>query len=235
MKLQNKKIIQAEATKERKTQIDEGVKIATKVDELRRVHAEEERSLYEFRDKSIETLKKDIGPLLNQKENLIEEIKELQDRKQVLLDIPIEASLKEMEERKAKITEIESLLSVKEQRLEVRSIELTDRFNGLLKSEEKLSRDKDLIENTRSKIVVVNAETEKILNQAQAKIAEIMEYEKTMKTQLKLEDGKIINRSTDLDNREKILNKRERELNEKEKFINDRYATLERTVNRIKN
>jgi hypothetical protein len=235
MKLQNKKIIQAEATKERKTQIDEGVKIATKVDELRRVHAEEERSLYEFRDKSIETLKKDIGPLLNQKENLIEEIKELQDRKQVLLDIPIEASLKEMEERKAKISEIEEGLKNRLEYLLSKNLEIDLRFKELVKAEEKLSREKDLIENTRSKIIVVNAETEKILNQAQAKIAEIMEYEKTMKTQLKLEDGKIINRSTDLDNRENSLNKRERELNEKEKFINDKYATLERTVNRIKN
>lgn len=235
MKLQNKKIIQAEATKERKTQIDEGVKIATKVDELRRVHAEEERSLYEFRDKSIETLKKDIGPLLNQKENLLEEIKELQDRKQVLLDIPIEASLKEMEERKAKISEIEEGLKNRLEYLLSKNLEIDLRFKELVKAEDKLSRDKDLIENTRSKIVVVNAETEKILNQAQSKIAEIMEYEKTMKTQFKLEDAKIINRSTDLDNRENSLNKREKELNEKEKFINDKYATLERTVNRIKN
>lgn len=235
MKLQNKKIIQAEATKERKTQIDEGVKIATKVDELRRVHAEEERSLYEFRDKSIETLKKDIGPLLNQKENLLEEIKELQDRKQVLLDIPIEASLKEMEERKAKISEIEEGLKNRLEYLLSKNLEIDLRFKELVKAEEKLSREKDLVENTRSKIVVVNAETEKILNQAQSKIAEIMEYEKTMKTQFKLEDAKIINRSTDLDNRENSLNKREKELNEKEKFINDKYATLERTVNRIKN
>lgn len=235
MKLQNKKIIQAEATKDRKIQIDEGVRIATKVDELRRTHAQEEQNLAIFRDKSIEALKKEIEPLLKQKENLLTEIEELQDRKKTLLDIPIEASLKEIEERKVQIALIESDLEKIREDLTSKNLEIENRFKSLAKAEEKVSRDKDLIENTRSRIVVVHAEAEKLLIQAQAKIAEIMEYERITRTQLKSEDTKIVNRSTDLDNRENGLNNRERELNNKEKFINDKYATLERSVNRTKN
>lgn len=82
MKLLPKSEVDLKKAQERKGEIDEGLKLAKKIDALRQAVVEEERKLTLFRRASLETIQKEIDDLLNEKmileESVIRLTKEVQ-------------------------------------------------------------------------------------------------------------------------------------------------------------
>lgn len=72
---------------ERKQLIDEGVKLAKKVDLLRETSAKEEANLAKFRTESLRTLREEIEVLVREKLSLCEELKGLREEKERLKKI----------------------------------------------------------------------------------------------------------------------------------------------------
>lgn len=83
----NKSEVNTFKSNERKQLIDEGVKLAKKVDLLRETSAKEEANLSKFRIESLKTLKEEIEVLIAKKDSLINEIENLQTEKNRLKKI----------------------------------------------------------------------------------------------------------------------------------------------------
>lgn len=85
MDLLSKQQIDIAQAQERKLTIDEGKKIAERVDQLRELYSKEQSSLMAYRDGVTETIQQEIGLLLEQKAAVVEEIATLTDQMNALM------------------------------------------------------------------------------------------------------------------------------------------------------
>lgn len=79
-KLLKKEDIQQDYALERKLQIDEGMKLATKIDTLRKTLATEEERLRIFRESTLKAIQAEIDPLILKKQQLEQEVRALQEQ-----------------------------------------------------------------------------------------------------------------------------------------------------------
>ncbi len=77
MKLLSKQDIQKQKASERKSEIDQGMTLAKKVDELRETVSKESSNLAKFRIESLKTIHQEIDELLQQKNNLSNEVEQM--------------------------------------------------------------------------------------------------------------------------------------------------------------
>jgi hypothetical protein len=84
MKLLEKNEISKIKGIERKMEIDEGIKLAKRVDTLRELSAKEQTSLSKFRDESLKQIRIEIDSLITERNNLILENKELEKKNNAL-------------------------------------------------------------------------------------------------------------------------------------------------------
>lgn len=79
MKLLSKIEINTLKSVERKKEIDEGVKLAKKVDTLREVASKEESNLRKFRIETLAIIQSEINLKIKERDSLLEEIKKLKN------------------------------------------------------------------------------------------------------------------------------------------------------------
>ena len=96
MKLLNRQEIESKRNSERQTLIDEGLKLAKKVDVLRETAAKEEENLAKFREGSLAQLREDIQKLIDIKNALEASVASLKEEKEVMF--------KEVERREQAVT-----------------------------------------------------------------------------------------------------------------------------------
>ena len=77
MHLLERKQIDTLKADERKRDIDEGAKLAKKIDDLRRLASEEQTRLQKFRDESLKATRDEIDAVIREKENICREIESL--------------------------------------------------------------------------------------------------------------------------------------------------------------
>lgn len=80
MKLLKRREINVIQAKERKSQIDEGMALARKVDDIRQLLVREEQNLDTFRNKTLKIVQDEISALLLRKKNLELDITDMEDR-----------------------------------------------------------------------------------------------------------------------------------------------------------
>lgn len=233
MHLLSKQEINTAKITERRQEIDEGVKLAKKVDALREVSAKEEANLSKFRSESLKQLKNDIEVLTRQKNVLQEELTRLEeDRKS--LQKPLDNKWAEFWEKSEK-------LNSKEKEIEARIVQLDQKESLQIKSDYELSLKSDRLENYKSQIEKNLLDSIKVVEQAQLKLDKAQEKLEKIDILVEKESAELLKREGQVAVEERnsrilreSLNQRELKLNHREKFINDKYATLERTINRLK-
>lgn len=233
MKLLEKKTLQTEINGQRKTQIDEGVKLAQKIDELRRLLAtEEERhrsTLFQMKEERMRTItgldegisakKKELVEIEKQREELIkpldekwEEVK-LEEEKILTLKEEIR-NLRLLASQNEKQTE--DALKKVERKLQI----LTDKENETNKS---LKEARELKENS-ARVYSLS------FFRAEEKGKELDERDRKA-TRLQ-EENEVTRKANE--NIKGILLRKEKQLEDKERAINDKYETLQRTNERLK-
>lgn len=78
MRLLDKKEITADSALERKRQIDEGLRLAKRIDALRQTELEEQAKLGKFRTETLKILKEEVDMLQAKKKALLKEIETLE-------------------------------------------------------------------------------------------------------------------------------------------------------------
>lgn len=113
MRLLTKQEIDKAKAAEQKREIDEGLKLARRVDNLREVAAQEDASLTQFRKKRVAEINAEITGLETKKGNLISEISQLERARKELMK-PLEDQWEEIHEAQAQLVKDRDELVVRE-------------------------------------------------------------------------------------------------------------------------
>jgi uncharacterized protein YoxC len=233
MKLPTKSQVQVELARERKAQIDEGVRIAQKVDSLRNTLSSLEKQHNEFINSMETGLKAKVKPLEEEIKAKKAELVVLEDRKRELSK-PLDEEWKKVKEEKIKLEQKEkefdekfAQVESKREFLEKKALELKDIQSRIRTQERELAK-------VYSEALTDNKETAEILlltkeyESDQRKVID----EEWKRIEVERNENKISSLANK--NREEQLNRKQKELGDKEIEIRDKYKTLERTLKRIK-
>lgn len=208
-------------------EIDEGAKLARRVDNLRQISAEEETRLEQFRKGQIEAIHQEISSLIGDRDALKGEIADLQQQRAEAM-IPLDSEWDKIHVREEEIVRIESIIS--------------EREKSLKEEEDKLAADKQKLVEERYKATLLHGEADGRL--AYIATLEVETREKNLEATKKLEDAEIqyARFTNDLSIREAAVAERERvmqikqdqlaedrrKLVEREILINDKYDSFNR-------
>lgn len=234
MKLQPKRQIAAEVATQKKTLIDEGMKLATKVDVLRETVVKEEGNLERFRKEAVARVQVEIDDVLRVKDRLSEEVRTLEARKETAL-IPLTSELNKVVEANAKLSKEKEAWGEKSRILKDREVHIEhvekeveidkERAADLKRqASEYLARSDETLKEARKASTEIRNKAQTILVAAEAKEKEVFLKEKEVEL---LEEW--VGKETE---RQQV---REVDLANGERALKDKYATLARTINRMKN
>lgn len=234
MKLLKKSVLTQELNTQRKTQIDEGVHLATKIDALRKSLNELEVQHQNF----IETKQTELDNIFKSLEREIKEkqleIKTLEERRKQLL--------KPLDEEHEKLDQREIGIQTKEKEFRSRFIDL--------KQAEKLAEIKYKDYDTQLKylgdrIKANEVETKKIkdnlrksedtLKTALEREEEVERYITSKTSELRTREANLASREREIDIAKELIQKDKQEIIKRTILLEDREATLEREIKRQQN
>jgi hypothetical protein len=233
MQLLEKRQIDGLKARERHQEIQEGKKLAEKVDALRELSAKEQANLAKFTEESRTRLKEEIGALITSREDLKTEIKEL-ERAKVIAKVPLD---EEWAKFHAKHAELDAL-----------DLEIHAKQEALTKKEEEHRKDVrslgveiSRVEDERRRSVDSLAKALQFLKEADDTIHGARNAAATVQLTAEFRDNESILREKESQERERIVSQREEDSRKQEKAIEegwillrDRQATLEYEINRLK-
>ena len=233
MKLLSKNEIVQQKNLERKAEIDEGAKLARKIDALREAASIEETRIAKFRDETLGVVKHDIETLVSTKVGLESDVREL-DEKRRALQIPYDFEWGKIEDEKRSLKEREE--------------EYGQLYTNLLKQTLDMEDEREKFELEKVKIHNVGEASAKALvesqnNRDESKRIILSAQEKRDEIQRQLDEQNRLYL-----NREAIIAVKEREVSIAKKQLEvdrldidkiriqlqDQRATLERAMQRLK-
>ncbi len=225
MKLLAKKEITVLKAKETRMAQDEGLKLAKRVDSLREIQAEEEKSLKQFREKTISVINAEIVEQTTIRDLLKGEVAKLQDEKQ--------EALKPLDEEWERVKSFKSELDSKELSLQKQGAEL-DAVSMQLHNETTEIRDeKQRIEHEKERTNQLLREADNQLTQNQQMVSETQKVRTEAETLKNILYNEIAQKELSFssrDERQKIRDNeqdlREQELNQRETRLMDRENRL---------
>jgi predicted DNA binding CopG/RHH family protein len=153
MKLLPKKEIDTLKQKERKVQVDEGLKLATSVEKLRELRLAEEKNLREYRERAINEIQTEIASLIEDRDNLFKWNTEARAER-VLLLAPLDQEWEALNLEKEQVTAVKQSLYLDKERL--------------LQEQQQNIKQKETIANTIKKVTKIEQEAELALKEAQS-------------------------------------------------------------------
>ncbi len=233
MKLLSKSEISKAAAVDRQREIEEGLKLAKRVDSLREVAAEEDASLEKFRTETLARISKEISEETTKRDVLVVEVVDLEERKRLSL-IPITEKWDEVLQKESLVAE--QLAEVDKQKQSVANTQSIAEATYADASQQKNRADDMYIRAEKALLEAHNAlqtaENDRVsasntLFDAKGKV-DLMLKAATEK------ESWVTEREKSVLAKEKDLKKRELELAKQFSLLKDREATLERNIKRNK-
>lgn len=233
MQLLEKRQIDGLKARERYQEIQEGKKLAEKVDALRELSAKEQTNLAKFSEESMSRLKAEIDKLITVREDIKSEIKVL-ERQKSLAKEPLDEEWAKFHAKRAELDSLE--------------LEIHAKQGSLIKKEEKYRKDvhslgveESRIEDERRRSVDSLAKAFQFLQEADSTLQDARNAAATIQVAAELRDNETILREKEAQERERIVAQREEDSRKQEKAIEegwillrDRQLTLEDEINRLK-
>lgn len=231
MKLLSKQEVDTQKAKERKLEIDEGAKLAKRIDSLRELHSKEEKNLISFRDTNLANIRKEIDEEIKKRGSLRSQVSQAEERLEYLRK-PLDREWEKVRNERLNLEDEKALIVGEWGKIKEKSNE------NVRISLENLT-EKSRLEDERKKVLEIVKETlenreksEKTLSESR-KILSISEETARKKSQeLNVRETEVAIRERDVDNFEINLKNREIELNILEKQLEDKRATLQRALQR---
>ncbi len=233
IKLLSKQEINQKQALQRHAEVEEGRKLAKRVDNLRELAVEEEASLASFRAKTLKAINEEIRKATTEHEAVLTQVKELRGE--------LETGFSELEKAK-------NVVKLKEQDLVSRETQVEQRIKLIKDKEKQVKKDFDENLTIASRLEYANERLLKINMEADAKIqlandmfddAELKKgqvdrlYQRVTE-ELYHKDITVASKERDLIIRASHLDERTEALRVKELQLIDREQTLEREYARIK-
>lgn len=202
MKLLSKADVQKKLTDDRKREIDEGAKLARKVDTLRKVSSEEEVNLRKFREETLKSIQSEITSKIGEKEILLNEIQTLSNEisckkeERIRLSQPVD-----LQEEWKKV-------SLEEKRIDNIKRELSDRETALITRELRLAG----FNEREEKLFAREKEAQSYLTEAQLSYRKSEDIRSEIETRKKNLDSDIQRKERELQDKDQVLVNREYEV-----------------------
>lgn len=191
--LQKSDVVRAKAI-DRQREIEEGKKLADRVDTLRRLSSDEESNIQAFRARSLANVQSEIAVFFEQKNSLIEDI-EIRKRELSTLMIPLDGKWKDVDRAQRVCEDWERVLDERTEKLD------RDRKETLALSmmiEKKRAHLSD--EEERVKEIVTSAQA--MISQAEIVVSEANVHAHTTYTANSKKEGELTAREIAVHNRE---------------------------------
>lgn len=229
MRLLTKNEVQTLKNADRKREIDEGVKLAKKVDTLRKTSSEEESRLRLVREASTAQVLGDIARLVAEKTELEIGNSELKAER-LKLEAPIDlteawdevdALGKKNESIADELLEKEITITKRESDVEETLGTFSDREKELARSEESWNQNLLDSENRLKESITLKKQAQELFDATERESNE-------KSSELERRERSTENKEADLEMREKALEEGEKKLTNEKILLADRRATLER-------
>lgn len=231
MKLLSKREIDKAKAVDRQREIEQGVKLATRVDTLRETASEEEANLTKVRVASVAQLHAEINPLMDQKEQLISDIRELENLKRIA-QIPLDAEWEKVRKEKESLNGLEERLSHREHSLAERSQQVEAGEKELAIEKERAAEYTHLAAQDRASasnsLDAAHESAAEMRNQAQI----VLSNAELKETAALRREAKVAVREREVKMKDEYLTKRELDLIATERLLRDREQVLERNLKR---
>lgn len=225
MRLLKKSEVATAKAKEKRTEIDQGLQLAKRVDSLRQTASEEEAALLSFRNKTVKQIHDEIMKATVERDALLGELLELREEKRQGMEVVTN----KMWEVQKKLDEIEKL----EKELNQRDFELSSKDKKLTRLEEILEGERKKIELNKQRVVNLVDKKEEELEEAKKERRQATIERANIQELVIAEGTKLLTREKDVTQREQAVLEKFTELEEiaseltnREKQINDRYQAL---------
>ncbi len=233
MKLLSKSDVVTLKSKERKMEIDEGVKLATRVDALREKSAQEETRLMKFRDETLQKLHTDIDSKISELDEWTRKVDEVKANRDYLLK-PLDDKWDELhrkeEEVKRREEDCDSTIAIFEEKIRV-----------IDEHEKELQLDRQKLSNKEDSINLILTESHKdrvrahqeLEDATRARINADILLTETLKS-VKLRENEVAIREREVlvvETNNRILMQ---EIENEKVQLLDQRQTLEREINRLK-
>jgi len=233
IKLLSKQEINQKQALQRHNEIEEGRKLAKRVDNLREIAVQEEASLASFRATTLKNINEEIKKATKEHEVILNEVKELRG---------------ELETGFSELKKAERVVKLKEEDLILRERQVEERVQLVKEKEKQIKKDFEENLTMASRLEYANTQLQNVNIEADQKIqmandmyedAEFKKgqterlHERVMK-ELHDKDITVASKERDLIIRAEHLNERTETLRVKELNLIDREQTLEREFKRLK-
>lgn len=232
-KLLDKKLVNAELANQKKQQIDSGIMLAKKVDVVREMHQTEEQNLEIFRKETITRVQQEIDALIHKRDVVKKEIQE-REKELKFLKIPLDA---EWENLKASYLKYSDQVNLLEAAKETVALQIGENTMTARELEIEKGRVQEMKRITQEKLF--HAEDD--LSRAREESAKMRNMAQSVLSSAELREQLVIQRENDFkitvehtNSEKQQIEKDKIDLAKREKVLKDRYATLERTLKRMK-
>lgn len=233
MKLLSKTDVAKIKTNQRKTEIEEGAKLARKVDSLRELSSREEHNLTTFRDESVKELHSTILSKQAEVDELEKDIKVKKEIREKLMQ-PLQSEWDNIDKEKATLVEETKKLNQTYVGIGERERQLEKDKRALELDKRSLDKEKLYLDEQVNSAVADRREAERLLNEQKKSEAKVKALEDEVVKALTLREGEVAIREKEVklqaDNNRKVSLANETE----RVWLSDQRATLEKTLKRIK-
>ena len=216
---------------EKNKEIQEGLKLAKRVDALREISAQEDKALKEFRKSSLAQITSEILDETKKRDDLQKEVRDLEDRKLEALK-PLDLEWDKVKVAKEELTRKEATILGITEGHKAEYEDINRRIKDISDKEAHLATVADitLSKHDRAEKILLQAREQAISSK---KIAEYVAREaKELINNAQEKERYIINREKAVFTKEEELREKEIDLAKQVIKIRDRESTLERNIKR---
>lgn len=231
MRLLDKNTVVRQQAQEHKLEIDEGLKLAQKIDLLRKTASEEEKKLADFRIGSLTAIQNELKPLNDKKASLENDVKDLEKKREKLKE-PLDNEWARLEDEKKNLEKDKEELTRKVSNFLQEAVKQDKRDKAIKVEEERLEEIRIQANKMAVSALSDRDIAKELLNKAKAEAEEVFKECESKKAELISREMIIAGQERGIINTKALLSRREKELDLQERAIKDKYDTLLRTINR---
>lgn len=234
MKLLNKSEIIKNKSLERQQEIEEGAKLARRIDTLRETCTKEEANFSKFRDQSLKTIREEISALSAQRDEMQKRIEFLKEGNNLVIYGEIDVEWRKIRFKNREIEESHEKLYRRSKELDARQDQIDEAQRIANVDRNRLDAEKIRIRENLENSEESKKKSAEILEKSEKNRDDVEKSLKEKTQVLVVREASIATREKEVNLKIEWLAKEELRLMTKEREINDKYETLLRTTQRLK-
>ncbi len=233
MKLIEKKEILAAQNLDRKRDVEEGHKLASKVDALRKLAADEQANLLKFSRETLRKVHSDIDSNISERDSIKREVDQLKEAR-ATLQVPLDAEWHKIENEKKIIEENKTSIAILSSGLDSRASSITENEKQLSVEENRIQELKEATEKRLRQIDEKEKELTKILEESLQRDLEFNSESRQRLERIEKKESELKYREVDLDSKAENIRIQVEEISLARLKIKDKEGELERAFKRLK-